>query len=57
MSVTIDCGEGRHGLCVGYGESPYLFPQLAGDTFTCACHCHKFERQDTPPQDAPKEER
>lgn len=45
MSVTIDCGEGRHAVCCGSGSDPYLIPQEAGEEFPCRCPCHK------PPKD------
>ena len=41
MSVTIDCGEGRHTACCGSGSDPYLIPQDAGEEFPCRCQCHK----------------
>lgn len=44
MSKTVDCGEGRHDLCVGYAHTAYLFPQesrpLDEAPFACACRCH-----------------
>lgn len=44
MSVTVDCGEGKHDLCVGYGHTAYLFPQDSRDLdeppFNCGCVCH-----------------
>jgi hypothetical protein len=43
MSLTIDCGEGRHfPICVGTGTERYLMPQDndEGDEFVCACGCH-----------------
>lgn len=42
MSITIDCGEGKHSVCSGYGTHHYLVPQLNdGKEFECACPCHK----------------
>ena len=53
MSVTIDCGEGKHDLCVGWAKQTYLFPQYDGERFECDCPCHKREPPvlvgDTPP--------
>jgi hypothetical protein len=40
MSVTIDCGEGKHTVCSGSGTQPYLIPQEAGPRFFCGCPCH-----------------
>lgn len=42
MSLTIDCGEGKHGICRGWGTHHYLIPQMDdGQEFECACPCHK----------------
>lgn len=38
--MTVDCGEGKHELCIGWGTETYLFPQLDGDRFECRCWCH-----------------
>lgn len=43
MSITIDCGEGKHKTCSGSGTQPYLIPQEAGDRFYCGCSCHHSE--------------
>lgn len=44
MSITVDCGEGRHDLCSGQGHTAYLFPQESRDLdrppFDCGCRCH-----------------
>lgn len=40
MSLTVDCGEGKHDLCTGSGDQPYLVPQDAGPRFACGCRCH-----------------
>jgi hypothetical protein len=42
MSLTIDCGEGRHApICRGAGTEHYLIPQHDdGTEFVCACKCH-----------------
>ena len=44
MSITVDCGEGKHDLCVGKGRTAYLFPQESRGTdeppFACGCRCH-----------------
>jgi hypothetical protein len=43
MSLTIDCGEGRHfPICTGTGTERYLMPQQndPNDEFVCACGCH-----------------
>jgi hypothetical protein len=42
MSLTIDCGEGRHApICRGAGTEHYLIPQHDdGQEFVCACRCH-----------------
>lgn len=40
VSVTIDCGEGKHEVCSGSGDQPYLIPQDAGPRFECGCPCH-----------------
>lgn len=44
MAVTVDCGEGKHQLCVGRGRTAYLFPQESKDAgeepFYCGCGCH-----------------
>jgi hypothetical protein len=42
MSLTIDCGEGRHApVCRGAGTEHYLIPQHDdGTEFVCACRCH-----------------
>lgn len=47
--MTVDCGEGKHDLCIGWGDYSYLFPQLAGERFECRCSCHK--QQSTPNQE------
>lgn len=41
MALTIDCGEGRHDVCIGYAKQTYLIPQLDGELFRCACGCHR----------------
>lgn len=47
MSRTVDCGEGRHDLCVGYAHTSYLFPQdsrpIDEEPFPCGCRCHHKE--------------
>lgn len=41
MSVTIDCGEGKHEICRGRGRQHYLMPQYDdGEEFECECPCH-----------------
>lgn len=40
MSVTVDCGEGRHDVCSGSATKTYLIPQLDGERFECGCYCH-----------------
>lgn len=44
MSLTVDCGEGKHDLCAGTGHTAYLFPQesrgYAEPPFNCGCRCH-----------------
>lgn len=40
MSLTIDCGEGKHTVCSGSGTDVYLIPQESGDRFYCGCGCH-----------------
>jgi hypothetical protein len=44
MSVTVDCGEGKHTLCGGTGRIAYLFPQESRGydepPFACGCECH-----------------
>lgn len=46
MSLTIDCGEGKHDICSGTGRHHYLIPQLNdGEEFECACSCHKKEKE------------
>lgn len=44
MSITIDCGEGKHDLCIGTGRSAYMFPQEdrfpPDPPFYCGCQCH-----------------
>lgn len=41
MSVTVDCGEGKHSVCSGIGTHHYLIPQLNdGEPFKCQCPCH-----------------
>jgi hypothetical protein len=41
LSLTIDCGEGRHQVCRGAGTQHYLVPQYDdGTEFACACKCH-----------------
>jgi len=44
VSVTVDCGEGKHALCTGRGHTSYLFPQesreLSEPPFDCGCRCH-----------------
>jgi len=47
MGITVDCGEGKHDLCCGFGSHHYLIPQLNdGGNFTCACPCHADEESD-----------
>lgn len=54
MSVTIDCGEGRHDVCLGAGTQHYLIPQLNdGERFDCSCGCHRSDPEpvtDPPPE-------
>ena len=38
--MTIDCGEGKHDLCIGWGTSQHLIPQEDGERFECECGCH-----------------
>jgi len=44
VSRTVDCGEGKHDLCLGTGRVSYLFPQENRDfdepPFFCGCRCH-----------------
>lgn len=44
MSVTVDCGEGKHSLCSGQGRTAHLFPQESRShdepAFFCGCRCH-----------------
>lgn len=44
MSVTVDCGEGKHDLCTGTGRQAYMFPQEdrwpPDPPFNCGCQCH-----------------
>jgi hypothetical protein len=40
-TTTIDCGEGKHDLCIGWGTDSYLIPQRAGERFDCGCSCHE----------------
>lgn len=44
MAVTVDCGEGKHALCVGEGHTAYLIPQASRSydepPFPCRCRCH-----------------
>lgn len=44
MPITVDCGEGKHDLCIGTGHTAYLFPQesrkLDEPPFYCGCRCH-----------------
>lgn len=44
MSVTVDCGEGKHDLCTGTGRTAYLIPQESRGfdepPFNCGCPCH-----------------
>jgi len=43
LGLTIDCGEGKHDLCIGWGRAHYLIPQLGNERFDCGCPCHKKE--------------
>ena len=44
MSITVDCGEGKHTVCRGKGRTAYMFPQEDRDydepEFNCGCRCH-----------------
>lgn len=44
MSITVDCGEDKHGLCVGFGHTSYMYPQesrgMDEEPFNCGCRCH-----------------
>jgi hypothetical protein len=57
MSVTVDCGEGKHDLCAGTGRTAYLFPQESRDLgqkpFACGCPCHHEGRGVPCPECAP----
>lgn len=48
MGVTVDCGEGKHDLCIGWATQTYLIPQLDGERFECACPCHGKRQKDVP---------
>jgi hypothetical protein len=37
--ITIDCGEAKHELCIGWGTEAYNIPQHEG-RFDCVCWCH-----------------
>lgn len=55
MAVTVDCGEGKHTLCVGEGHVAYLFPQESRGSdeppFSCGCQCHHDGRDGCVPCD------
>lgn len=55
MSVTVDCGEGKHDLCSGRGRTAYLFPQESPEpdepSFYCGCPCHHNETSSVPCMD------
>lgn len=55
MSLTIDCGEGKHDICRGRGKHHYLIPQENdGTEFICSCPCHKSKGvKDVNPKGAP----
>lgn len=39
--LTIDCGEGKHNLCIGWGTERYPdATRRGGERFTCGCPCH-----------------
>lgn len=44
MSLTVDCGEGRHNACTGHGRTAYMFPQESRGRdeppFARGCVCH-----------------